>query len=154
MADRQGVSSTPIPIRAAGAVVWRRAPYDGSLEIALIHRPRYDDYSHPKGKLKPGEPFVRAALREVVEETGLECMLGPALSASHYLAGGRPKEVRYWAAKAVAGSFQPNREVDRLLWLPPSAARRRLTHDRDRPLIDELMRVLPPEDLHAASKVR
>jgi 8-oxo-dGTP diphosphatase len=79
-------------------------------------------------------------------------VLGPALSASHYLVSGRPKEVRYWAAEAVAGSFQPNREVDRLLWLPPSAARRRLTHDRDRPLIDELMQALRADAGPAAGR--
>jgi 8-oxo-dGTP diphosphatase len=123
-------------------VVWRTAPLGGSVEIALIHRPRYDDYSHPKGKLKPDEPFAQAALREVMEETGLECALGAPLPTTHYLVGGRPKEVRYWAAAAVAGSFEPNREVDRLLWLPPSAARRCLTYDRDRPLIDALMRAI------------
>jgi 8-oxo-dGTP diphosphatase len=142
MDDPKPEIRTPAPVLAAGAVVWRRARYDGSVEIALIHRPRYDDYSHPKGKLEPGEGFVRAALREVAEETGLDCLLGPALPASHYLVGGRPKEVRYWAAEAVGGAFVPNREVDLLLWLPPAAARRRLTYDRDRPLVDELLRAL------------
>jgi 8-oxo-dGTP diphosphatase len=130
------------PIRAAGVVLWRRSPYDGRLEIALIHRPRYDDWSHPKGKLKKNEGAAQAALREAAEETGMECVLGPPLPTSHYLVSARPKEVRYWAAEATGGVFVPNREVDRMLWLPPGMARDRLTHERDRPLVDALLRTL------------
>ncbi len=130
------------PIRAAGAVLWRRSPYDGSLEIALIHRPRYDDWSHPKGKLKNGEGAAQAALREVEEETGIEAELGSPLPTSFYMVSGRPKEVRYWAARAVGGSFRPNREVDRLIWLPPGMARERLTYEHDRPLVDALLRCI------------
>lgn len=130
------------PVLAAGAVLWRRSPRDGGVEIALIHRPRYDDWSHPKGKVKSGESVKRAALREVKEETGMECALGAPLPSCRYLAGGRPKEVRYWAAEAGEGTFTPGREVDRLVWLSPGMARLRLTHDRDRPLIDALLRAL------------
>ncbi len=130
------------PIQAAGAVLWRRSAGHRSLEVALIHRPRYDDWSHPKGKLKPGEPDADAARREVKEETGMDCVLGAPLPTSHYLASGRPKLVRYWAAEAVGGSFAENDEVDRLVWLPPAAARDRLTHTRDRPLIDAMLRTL------------
>ncbi|UGY92153.1 NUDIX hydrolase [Streptomyces gobiensis] len=130
------------PVQAAGCVLWRRSPYDGAIEIALVHRPKYDDWSHPKGKLKGGEEPSRAAVREVREETGMECVLGARLPTAHYLAKGLRKEVHYWAAQATGGSFEPNEEVDRLLWLPPSAARRHLTHDRDRPLIDAALAAL------------
>ncbi|WNE97367.1 NUDIX hydrolase [Streptomyces luomodiensis] len=133
-------------VLAAGCVLWRRSLRDGRLEVALVHRPRYDDWSHPKGKLKHGEDALRGAVREVAEETGMGCAPGPALPTLHYLAKGRPKEVRYWAAEAVDvddETFVPNREVDRLVWLPPDAARRRLTYDHDRTLIDALLHALP-----------
>jgi 8-oxo-dGTP diphosphatase len=129
-------------VLAAGTVLWRRSPHDGGLEVALVHRPRYDDWSLPKGKLKRGEEFDAAARRETLEETGARCELGVSLPTSRYLVEGRPKEVRYWAAEAVGGAFEPSDEVDRMTWLPPTAARHRLTHDRDRPLIDALLMVL------------
>ncbi|MEE4545719.1 NUDIX hydrolase [Streptomyces sp. V4-01] len=129
-------------VLAAGTVLWRRSRHDGGLEVALVHRPRYDDWSLPKGKLKRGEEFDAAARRETLEETGAHCVLGAALPTSRYLVEGRPKEVRYWAAEAVGGVFEPSDEVDRMTWLAPSAARHRLTHDRDRPLIDALLLVL------------
>ncbi|AJZ86205.1 MULTISPECIES: NUDIX hydrolase [Streptomyces] len=132
-------------ILAAGCVLWRQSPHGGGLEIALVHRPRYDDWSHPKGKLKPGEDALHGAVREVVEETGMGCAPGAALPTLHYMAKGRPKEVRYWAAEAVDDeTFVPNREVDRLLWLPPDAARLRLSYDHDRTLIDALPHALRP----------
>ncbi|MFJ4851201.1 NUDIX hydrolase [Streptomyces sp. NPDC088733] len=128
------------PILAAGAVLWRRSPVDGGLEIALVHRPKYDDWSLPKGKLKRGETAVDGARREVKEETGLDCVLGVPLPSSMYAVDGRPKVVRYWAAEAGAGAFVPNREVDRMIWLPPVAARHRLTHERDLPVVDAFLR--------------
>ncbi|WP_405585265.1 NUDIX hydrolase [Streptomyces sp. NBC_01190] len=130
----------PATVRAAGVVLWRRSPYDGGVEIALIHRPKYDDWSLPKGKLKRDEETAAAALRETREETGMECVLGAPLPTTRYLVEGRPKEVRYWAAEARSGVFSVNREVDRIVWLPPVAARHRLSNDRDRPLIDALLR--------------
>ena len=129
-------------VQAAGCVLWRRSPVDGELEICLIHRPKYDDWSHPKGKLKRGEDPLTGALREVVEETGHTAQPGTELPTLRYSANGRPKQVRYWAAEAGPGTFVPNSEVDRLLWLPPSAARRRLTQPRDRDLVNDLLEAL------------
>ncbi|WP_028804319.1 NUDIX hydrolase [Streptomyces sp. 142MFCol3.1] len=129
-------------VRAAGCVLWRRSPFDGELEICLVHRPKYDDWSHPKGKLKRGEDPLTGAVREVEEETGYVAAPGAALPALCYLVGGRPKEVRYWAAEAVGGHFTPNREVDRVLWLSPTAARHQVSQSRDRDLIDALPDVL------------
>ncbi|MFJ3304390.1 NUDIX hydrolase [Streptomyces sp. NPDC086549] len=129
-------------VRAAGCVLWRRSPVDGDLEVCLVHRPKYDDWSHPKGKLKRGEDPMAGALREVAEETGYTAVLGTELPTLRYLANGRPKQVRYWAAEAASGRFTPNNEVDRILWLSPAAARSRLTQPRDRDLVDVLVRQL------------
>ncbi|MFE9173540.1 NUDIX hydrolase [Streptomyces kebangsaanensis] len=123
---------------AAGCVLWRRSPQDGTFEICLVHRPKYDDWSHPKGKLAPGEDPLAGALREVAEETGHDAVPGAELRTVTYMADGRPKQVRYWAAEATAGRFTPNKEVDRVLWLPPAAARARLTRTVDRELIDDI----------------
>ncbi|MFE6666885.1 NUDIX hydrolase [Streptomyces sp. NPDC057697] len=130
------------PVLAAGCVLWRRSP-SGGLEFCLVHRPRYDDWSHPKGKLKRGEQALDAALREVLEETGRHCAPGAPLPVVRYRANGRPKEVSYWAAEATGGSFVPNAEVDRVSWLAPAAARARLTQDRDRDLLDAVLAILP-----------
>ncbi|WP_461030395.1 NUDIX hydrolase [Streptomyces sparsus] len=122
-------------VRAAGCVLWRPSPH-GPPEVALVHRPRYDDWSFPKGKLDRGETAARAAVREVLEETGMACRLGARLPSAHYRANGLPKEVSYWTAEALGGVFVPNDEVDRLLWLPPEAAAEHLTHPRDRDLLE------------------
>ncbi|MFD5538321.1 NUDIX hydrolase [Streptomyces sp. NPDC127079] len=130
------------PVRAAGCVLWRRSPVHGDLEVCLVHRPKYDDWSHPKGKLKRDEDAVTGALREVEEETGYTASLGSELSTALYYANGRPKEVRYWAGEAAEGHFTPNHEVDGILWLRPAEARRRLTQPRDAELVDELLAAL------------
>ena len=130
------------PILAAGCVLWRRAPVTGALELCLVHRPKYDDWSCPKGKLKRGEDAEACALREVQEETGHTCTLGPRLPTAHYVVRGRPKQVRYWAAEAGAGRFTPNSEVDAVLWLPPAETRARLTQPRDRDLVDAFLATL------------
>lgn len=122
-------------MRAAGCVLWRGNGSGGPLEVCLIHRPEYDDWSFPKGKLKRGESLMEAALREVLEETGHTCAPGPLLATVHYTAKGRPKEVTYWSAEATGGAFHPNSEVDTLAWLPPEEAQARLTHPVDRSLI-------------------
>ncbi|MFJ3671905.1 NUDIX hydrolase [Streptomyces sp. NPDC090106] len=136
--------STPdsTTVQAAGCVLWRRSPTDGALEVCLVHRPKYDDWSHPKGKLKRAEDALAGALREVAEETGYGAEPGSELPAVHYYAHGRPKRVRYWAAEATDGGFTPNTEVDRILWLSPAAARDRLTQHRDRTLVDSLLSAL------------
>ncbi|WP_128379825.1 NUDIX hydrolase [Streptomyces cavernae] len=129
-------------VLAAGCVLWRTSPIDSELEICLVHRPKYDDWSHPKGKLRRGEDPLACAVREVAEETGHECVTGARLPSVHYIAGGRPKTVYYWAAEATAGRFVPSQEVDRIRWLAPADARERLTMLRDRELVDELLAVL------------
>jgi 8-oxo-dGTP diphosphatase len=117
-------------VEAAGGVVER----DGL--VALVHRPRYDDWTLPKGKLDPGESFEAAALREVVEETGLRCRLVRELPEVSYEVRGRPKLVRYWlmAVEADLG-FVVNDEVDELRWLEPPGALALLTYERDRDVL-------------------
>jgi 8-oxo-dGTP diphosphatase len=120
-------------VKAAGGVVRR----DG--RIAIVHRPRYDDWSLPKGKLDPGETWEEAALREVREETGLECSLGEELSSTRYHdRKGRSKLVRYWLMDPVGGEFAPNDEVDELRWLTPAEAAALLTYPRDKELAQEV----------------
>jgi 8-oxo-dGTP diphosphatase len=121
------------PVKAAGGVVVREG------EVALIHRPRYDDWTLPKGKLDPGEDFEQAALREVEEETGLRCRLVRELDSTRYTDNkGRPKLVRWWLMEPRSGEFARNDEVDELRWLEPAEAAELLTHDRDRDLVREV----------------
>jgi 8-oxo-(d)GTP phosphatase len=123
-------------IRAAGAVVWRTGA--GGPDIALVHRPRYDDWSYPKGKLRREEHVLAAACREVAEETGFRIVLGRPLTPSVYLVGGRRKQVNYWLAQCVESmDFVPNHEVDEVAWLPAAVASERLTYPRDVALLDE-----------------
>jgi 8-oxo-dGTP diphosphatase len=122
-------------IEAAGGVVVR----DG--KIALVHRPEYDDWTLPKGKLDPGESFEAAALREVEEETGLRGRLVRELPAVFYEVRGRPKEVRYWLMEVEADpGFEPNDEVDELRWLSPADAAALLTYDRDKEVLSAARR--------------
>jgi 8-oxo-dGTP diphosphatase len=122
-------------VEAAGGVVWRATEGD-AIEIAVVHRPRYDDWSLPKGKLDPGETFLDAARREVLEETGLECEVGDELPAVEYVDHrGRPKIVRYWSMRVTGGTFVANDEVDVLDWLAPEVAVERLSYPHDRSLI-------------------
>jgi 8-oxo-dGTP diphosphatase len=124
-------------VRAAGGLIVR--PGTGQAEILLVHRPAYDDWSFPKGKLLPDEDEARGALREVEEETGLLCHLERLLGSVGYTdRRGRPKTVEYWLMSVLGGEFVPTREVDRVRWVPLSEARRALTYKRDRGLIDPL----------------
>lgn len=123
-------------IRAAGAVLWREGPTGP--EVALVHRPAYDDWSFPKGKLDRGEHVLQAVLREVAEETGMVVRLGRRLPATTYRKDGRPKRVDYWSAVAVGGTaFHPSDEVDLLQWRTIEDAARLLTYERDVDLLRE-----------------
>jgi 8-oxo-(d)GTP phosphatase len=130
-------------IPAGGALPWRRR--DGQLEVALVHRPRYDDWSWPKGKLDPGEDWPVAAAREVWEETGLRLCLGRPLPSAQYTVqdqSGQPatKAVRYWAAEVVGGEGTLVNEIDEVAWLDVAAATDRLSYPRDLEQLRALVR--------------
>ena len=121
-------------VAAAGGVVLREGE-DGP-EVAVVHRPKYDDWSLPKGKLDPGETWEAAALREVEEETGLRCELGAELSSARYRdSKGRDKLVRWWLMRPLGGEFTPNDEIDELRWLRIDAALELVDYDHDRELL-------------------
>ena len=126
-------------VRAAGGSVWRRGP-DG-VEVLLVHRPRYDDWSFPKGKCDPGEADEACAVREVWEETGLRCDLGEELPEVRYVDHkDRPKVVRYWSMTvAEAFPFEPGDEVDELVWASLGDARDRLSYGHDVDLLDRFL---------------
>ena len=127
-------------VRAAGGVVWRLG-LTGQTEVVVVHRPKYDDWSLPKGKCDDGEAPEDCALREVEEETGYRCILGPELPATTYRdRKGRVKEVRYWVMTLVSGDFSVNDEVDEARWLGAGDACRLLTYQRDRELVSTFAR--------------
>lgn len=131
-------SSMRANIFAAGAVLWRPAPTAaGDVEVAVVHRPRYDDWSFPKGKLDPGETAVVAAVREVEEETGFRAVLGRNLGKVTYPIPGhrKLKRVEYWAARCGTGEFVPNDEVDLLRWIRPDEAFSHLSYPMDRSVL-------------------
>ena len=133
-------ASAPAPVRASGVVVFRPGR-----RVLLVHRPRYDDWSFPKGKLDPGEHPVAAAVRETEEETGLHVRLTRPLADQQYRAAGRPKTVRYWTGRAVGSDdvsgYLVNHEIDDLRWVRAEDAARMLTYERDRATLAEAMRV-------------
>ncbi|UOY01482.1 NUDIX hydrolase [Blastococcus sp. PRF04-17] len=135
-------------IRAAGCAVWRHTEA-GGLETAVVHRPKYDDWSLPKGKPEAGEHLLQTARREVAEETGLAVVLGRRSVRTRYevhLPDGRPaaKEVDYWTGQWAGGSFAANDEVDELRWLPPAEAADLCSHAHDRAVLDDLARTDVP----------
>jgi 8-oxo-dGTP pyrophosphatase MutT (NUDIX family) len=124
-------------VKASGGVVWRRG--DRGIEVALVHRPRYDDWSFPKGKLDKGESWEDGALREVEEEIGLRCRLGHELPHTSYRdPKGRAKVVRYWMMEPLDGEFAPSDEVDEMRWLPTADADKLLSYEHDRELLREV----------------
>lgn len=127
----EGEVAGPKFVRAAGGIVWRRQ--GGDVEVLVVHRPRYDDWSFPKGKVDTSDASDQdAALREVEEETGLRCRLGVELSSTSYVdRRGRPKTVRYWAMRPVDGAFVVNDEVDEVRWVTVDRAEAVLTYPRE-----------------------
>jgi 8-oxo-(d)GTP phosphatase len=126
-------------------VVWRTAA--GTVEVALIHRPRYDDWSLPKGKLDPGEHVLTAAVREVREETGLDVVAGRRGLRTTYEVQQGTKRVDYWLMRAVGGRFEPNDEVDELRWLGAAEAGELLTHPHDRAVLADALRTDVPREV-------
>ena len=122
-------------VEAAGGLVWRRGG-DGTVEVLVAHRPKYDDWTLPKGKLEPGETAEQAALREVEEETGLRARIVRPLGCTEYVdRRGRDKTVCYWVMNAEGGRFTPNDEVDQLRWLTVDEALDLLTYPGDKALL-------------------
>ncbi|MGI8678165.1 MAG: NUDIX hydrolase [Jatrophihabitans sp.] len=141
MADRQGA----VTVRAAGGVVWRMR--DGRVEIAVVHRPRYDDWSLPKGKLEHGESELAAAVREVSEELGSRVAVSRRIARIGYPAGDLRKTVTFWLMRHLGGAFEPDHEVDDHAWLPASDARARLSYRVDQRVLDEFVAVPIPESV-------
>jgi phosphohistidine phosphatase SixA/8-oxo-dGTP pyrophosphatase MutT (NUDIX family) len=131
-------------VRAAGGIV--RRVVDGRIQLVLVHRPRYDDWSFPKGKVLEDEPWLEAAAREVLEETGLRCRIGAELPPSAYQdRNGRSKTVRYWAMEPEGGSdLHPTGEVDEARWFDIADGRAVLTYERDRQVLDALLGAAAP----------
>jgi len=124
-------------IVAAGGVVWRR-DLDDEVEVLLVHRPRYDDWSLPKGKLEEGEALISCAYREVLEETGLSIKLGPYVGSVEYFVPDGLKHVAYWSASLIEdnSSFHPNDEVDQIIWLDLESAVFKATRDSDKSILE------------------
>jgi 8-oxo-(d)GTP phosphatase len=142
-------------VYAAGAVLWRpRNGYvgDHDVEIAVIHRPRYDDWSLPKGKVDPGETAPGAAVREVHEETGQRAILGRRLDLVSYPIDQGVKKVFFWAARATGGEFMPGNEVDEVVWLPIAEAMQKLDYTQDRKVLRHFNK--KPADTHSLLVVR
>ena len=147
--------------QAAGGIVWR--PADDGMEVLVAHRPRYDDWAYPKGKLDTGESLIECAAREVEEETGLRCEVGRFLGLNTFTMPSRDrKEVSYWAMQAVSGSFTPNDEVDAIEWVPYSKLAGRLSYELDLAFITSLTeswtepahRILLVRHAHAGDRFR
>jgi len=123
-------------ILSAGAVLWRAAAH--GVEVLLVHRPKYDDWSLPKGKREPGEHVLLTAAREVLEETSVRPVFGPRLRTVEYLASGRPKQVDYWSAFSPHDEAEPSHEIDAVSWLPLPQALDWLSYPHDADVIQSL----------------
>jgi phosphohistidine phosphatase SixA/8-oxo-dGTP pyrophosphatase MutT (NUDIX family) len=132
-------------IAAAGGVVWRGR--QGNLEVALVHRPRYDDWSLPKGKLRDGEFELGAAVREVGEELGASVAVSRRIGRIHYRSEGLRKTVTYWAMRHLDGEFGPGDEVDAVQWLTPAEARPQLSYPVDRPVLADFAALPVPDSV-------
>ena len=144
MATDHHVSNGTRLVRAAGTFPWRVGPL--GIEVLMVHRPRFDDWSLPKGKLDDDEAWDAAAVRETEEETGRTGRLGPELCGTAYQVREGPKLVRYWLLEVDASDsaieFEPNREVDQVRWLPVEVARRLASYATDRAVIISALRHL------------
>jgi len=136
---------------AAGAVLWRTGASD-SVEVAVIHRPRYDDWSLPKGKMDPGETEPVTAVRELFEETGHRTQLGRRLNNVSYPIDQGVKRVRYWAARSLGGEFTPGREVDELIWMSVADAIKKVSYIHDRKVLRRFAKF--PAETHTVLVVR
>ena len=127
-------------VKAAGGIVIRSSKREP--KVLLVHRPLYNDWSFPKGKLYEGEKFKAAAVREVLEETGFECKLHkPSLPSLTYIdRNGRLKEVRYWLMTVLSGTFEPNDEVDMIAWVRADSVPERLTYVKDQSFFADLVK--------------
>lgn len=135
------VPSRPM-IESAGGVVWRNDAA-AHVEVLVVHRPRRDDWSLPKGKVRNGESALECALREVREETGFRCVSGDELVESLGLdRKGRPKRTRYWTMQQRSGVFRPNAEVDEVRWVALDDVAAVLTSAQEREVVEQLRRVL------------
>lgn len=143
---RRGSRNRPT-INAAGALIWRRN--QSKLEVLIIHRPHYDDWSWPKGKQDAGETLPETAVREVREEVGLQVTLGAPLAMTTYKVRGKNKEVYYWAAELPFGAHAQadEAEVDELRWVSPKQARSMLTNSTDQQPLKALLRLEATQDL-------
>jgi 8-oxo-dGTP diphosphatase len=143
---------TDEPVLAAGAVLWQPDPDSGDPRVAVVHRPRYDDWSLPKGKLDPGETEPVAAVREIFEETGQRAHLGRRLGTVGYPIPDGIKIVHYWVARSGGGDFVSGDEVDQLVWLPIREASKRLTYRADRKMVTRFAKM--PADTQSVLIVR
>jgi 8-oxo-dGTP diphosphatase len=137
-AGRTADESAPVSdvLLSAGAVLWRHAA--GGIEVLLVHRAKYDDWSLPKGTREPGEHVLLTATREVIEETSVRPVLGPRLGTAEYLAHGRPKQVEYWSALSRDDRAAASHEIDAVVWLPRPQALDLVSYAHDADLITSL----------------